>query len=143
MMYHLHYDSPTGRILGFYVKGVSNYIPAPTIQIDESIKSEICNKTHRFKVVNRQLVESEGFGLVTKVRKDVGEFVFDDAVFVADRMFLSNLSINLSISCANSNHTCKFWCLVDSEFTTRTLDASKIMSLAEAYEKARSELMEE
>lgn len=144
MNYHIHYDLESGRILGFYCKGISNAIPSPTIQVSEEVKKEIEMFAHRYRVVDRRLEENkQPQALVAKVRQDVGEFNFNDATYVADRMFLSNLSLNLSICNSKKDHTCKFWCVIDGEFQKREHGADELMQLAQTYEKARAELMGE
>lgn len=145
MMHHIHYDMDTGRILGFYCEGISRQIPAPTLKVSEEIKNEVEKRPHRFMIKDRKLeeIKSQDVMTVSAVRKDVGEFTFNDAVYVADRMFLSNLSINLSICASKKEHSCKFWCMVDGEFTKRDHNADELLKLAETYEVARSEQMGE
>lgn len=144
MMHHIHYDMDTGRIVGFYCEGVSQTIPAPTLKVSEDIKREVEKRPHRFRIVDRKLEEVKPQDVnVESVRKDVGEFNFNDAVYVADRMFLSNLSINLSICASKKEHTCKFWCMVDGEFIKRDHNAEELLKLAETYEHVRSEQMGE
>lgn len=143
-MQHIHYDINTGRITGFYCEGVSQVIPSPTLKVSEEIKEEVERRPHRFRIVDRRLEEVKTQDTdIKSVRKDVGEFKYNGAVYVADRMFLTNLSINLSICASKKDHTCKFWCVVDGQFVKRDHNSRELLNLAEIYESVRSEQMGE
>lgn len=142
MMYHIHYDVVTGKVLGFFCSGISTLIPSPTIQVDETVKNEVSKYPHRFKIIDKRLTPISPESLpLSRVRKEVGEFEFENAVYVADRLFLSNLSVNLSIANHKKDHTCMFWCMIDGAFKKREHDGLQLLLLAQAYEKERTELM--
>lgn len=138
-MDHIHYDEESGKLLGFYEDGVSQLIPSPTIVVTKEVKEEVQKAPHRFYVDGKMLKSRETSPLpsLPPRRPPITEFTYDKKVYVVDKTFLNNLSINLSISCMEKSHVCKLWCRINGEFKLTDHTSEDLIGLAKAYETAR------